>query len=72
MASYMAKVYANLIRNGKKKIEEVPEKIRAEVEELLNAQTAALFIIEKGGRHHGSHLCDPDCKGEENIRASPG
>ena len=36
MASYMAKVYANLIRNGKK-IEEVPEKIRAEVEELLNA-----------------------------------
>lgn len=37
MACYMAKVYANLIRNGKKKIEEVPEKIRAEVEELLNA-----------------------------------
>ena len=49
MASYMAKVYANLIRNGKKKIEEVPEKIRAEVEELLNAQTAALFITEEGG-----------------------
>lgn len=37
MASYMAKVYANLIRNGKKKIEEVPEKIRAEVEALLDA-----------------------------------
>ena len=37
MASYMAKVYANLIRNGNKKNEEVPEKIRAEVEELLNA-----------------------------------
>lgn len=37
MASYMATVYADLIRKGKKKIEEVPEKIRAEVEELLNA-----------------------------------
>ena len=49
MASYMAKVYANLIRNGKKKIEEVPEKIRAEVEALLNAQAAALFITQEGG-----------------------
>lgn len=49
MASYMAKVYANLIRNGKKKIEEVPEKIRAEVEAILNAQAATLFITEEGG-----------------------
>ena len=37
MASYMATVYADLIRKRKKTIEEVPEKIRAEVEELLNA-----------------------------------
>ena len=37
MASYMAKVYANLIRTGKKKIEEVPQNLRAEVEALLNA-----------------------------------
>ena len=59
MASYMAKVYANLIRNGKKKIEEVPEKIRAEVEELLNAQTAALFITEEAGGDYGNHLCNP-------------
>ena len=58
MASYMAKVYANLIRNGKKKIEEVPEKIRAEVEELL---TAALFITEEGGGDYGNHLCNPYC-----------
>ena len=57
MASYMAKVYAN----RKKKIEEVPEKIRAEVEELLNAQTAALFITEEGGGDYGSHLCNPYC-----------
>lgn len=33
----MAKVYADLIRKGKKTIEEVPEKLRAEVEALLNA-----------------------------------
>lgn len=37
MASYMATVYADLVRKGKKTIEEVLEKIRAEVEALLNA-----------------------------------
>ena len=37
MASYMAKVYADLIRKGKKTIDDVPEKIRAEVEVLLDA-----------------------------------
>ncbi len=37
MASYMATVYADLIRKGKKTIDDVPEKIRAEVEALLNA-----------------------------------
>lgn len=33
----MAKVYADLIRKGLKTIEQVPEKLRAEVEGLLNA-----------------------------------
>lgn len=37
MASYMSIVYADLIRKGKKTIEDVPEKNRAEVEALLNA-----------------------------------
>ena len=37
MASYMAKVYAALVKNGKKTIEEVPEKIRREVLEILEA-----------------------------------
>lgn len=37
MASYMATVYADLIRKGKKTIEEVPEKLRAEVEAIINA-----------------------------------
>ena len=59
MASYMATVYADLIRKGKKKIEEVPEKIRVEVEALLNAQVAALFITEEGGGDYGNHLCNP-------------
>lgn len=36
MASYMATVYADLIRKGKKTINEVPEKIKAEVEAILN------------------------------------
>ena len=33
----MAKVYANLIKNGLKTIDDVPEKWRAEVEALLEA-----------------------------------
>lgn len=31
----MAKVYADLIRKGKKALDDVPEKLRAEVEALL-------------------------------------
>lgn len=33
----MEQVYADLIQKGKKTIEEVPEKLRAEVEAILNA-----------------------------------
>ena len=32
----MAKVYADLIRKGLKTIDDVPEKLKAEVMELLN------------------------------------
>lgn len=31
----MAKVYANLVRKGLKKVEDVPEGLRARVEEIL-------------------------------------
>ena len=34
----MAKIYAELIRKGIKTLEEVPEKIRAEVQELLESE----------------------------------
>lgn len=33
----MAKVYADLIRKGLKTLEQVPERIRAEVEAILKA-----------------------------------
>ena len=33
----MARVYADLIRKGMKTIDQVPEKLRAEVEAILNA-----------------------------------
>jgi hypothetical protein len=36
MASAMVKVYTNLIKRGLKTLDDVPEKIRAEVEEELN------------------------------------
>lgn len=34
----MAKIYAELIKKGLKTLEEVPKKIRAEVEKLLNTE----------------------------------
>lgn len=34
----MAKIYVELIRKGIKTLEEVPEKIRAEVKELLESE----------------------------------
>jgi len=37
----MAKIYAELIRKGLKIIEEVPEKIRAEVQAVLDAESNA-------------------------------
>lgn len=37
----MAKVYADLIKKGFKIIEEVPEKIRAEVQAVLDDSNAA-------------------------------
>ena len=37
MTSYMANVYAALVKSGSKTIKEVPEKIRSEVQEILAA-----------------------------------
>lgn len=34
-SNYMVKVYADLIRKGKKTIEEVPDQLRAAVREIL-------------------------------------
>ena len=34
----MAKVYADLIKKGLKTLDDVPEKIRAQVEEILNQE----------------------------------
>ena len=33
--SYMAKVYADLIRKGKKTLEDVPEKLKDEVQQIM-------------------------------------
>ena len=38
MASAMVKVYTNLIKRGLKTLEDVPEKLRAEVEEELRGE----------------------------------
>ena len=36
----MIKVYVNLIKKGVKSIEDVPEKIKLEVQAVLNSQSA--------------------------------
>ena len=35
----MARVYANLIKKGLKKLEDVPENLRAEVEKILQEES---------------------------------
>ena len=37
----MVKVYANLVRNGRRTLEEVPERYRAEVAEMLGGEVAS-------------------------------
>ena len=50
----MAKIYAELIRKGLKIIKEVPEKLRAEVQAILdaesNAQTTIIFLWKGNGK----------------------
>lgn len=36
--SYMAKVYANLVRKGEKILGDVPEKLRDEVQQLITGE----------------------------------
>lgn len=36
--SYMAKVYANLVRKGEKTLGDVPEKLRDEVQQLITGE----------------------------------
>ena len=54
----MAKVYADLIRKGLKTIDDVPEKLKAAVMELLNDQDIKLY--ERGERDYGYYLCNAD------------
>lgn len=37
--SYMAKIYADLVRKGEKTIDQVPEKLMVEVQQLLNQES---------------------------------
>lgn len=38
MAIYIVKVYADLVEKGKKSMEEVPENLRAEVQQILDSR----------------------------------
>ena len=56
----MAQVYADLIRKGFKTLEQVPDKLKAEVEALLHGQVDTVVIFQKGGRGDGGYLCNAD------------
>lgn len=47
----MAKIYATLIRKGLKTLEDVPERLREAVRELLEND-------QKGGIFYGNDLCN--------------
>lgn len=47
MSSAMVKVYVNLVKRGMKKLEDVPEKLRAEVEAELNPVEEEVEVEEK-------------------------
>lgn len=36
--SYLAKIYAELIKKGKKTIDEVPEKLKEEIENIIGKE----------------------------------
>lgn len=49
-SNYMVKVYADLIRKGKKTIEEVPDQLRAAVREILeNSKNGAEGLWQVSG-----------------------
>ena len=48
-SNYMVKVYADLIRKGKKTIEEVPDPLQAAVREILENSTAGSFRAVASG-----------------------
>ena len=72
----MAKIYTALIQKGLKTIDDVPARIRAEVEALLAEQdheqgpsVAAGYSDGKGEKRYGYRVRDPYHQGQENAGA---
>ena len=63
----MAQVYANLIKKGLKRIEDVPEQLRAEVEAILNDQKLVNYFVQKGSEYYGNDLCELDYQRSKNL-----
>lgn len=60
----MVKVYADLIRKGLKTIDEVPERIKAEVQALLDSDPIAqiyIIFLQKGCERYGCYLRNFNC-----------
>ena len=70
----MAKIYANLIRKGLKTIDDVPERLKAEVEAILaeesNAQLYLKMDFQMGGERHGSSIRNTYYQGQKDICTS--
>lgn len=69
----MAKVYYELIIKGLKTIDDVPEKLKEQVQELLDSdsndnQNFTIYSTShERGERNGCNLCNFDCQGKENI-----
>lgn len=64
----MAKVYADLIRKGLKTIDDVPDKLKDDVQAILDADVQVHYkLVQKEGGRNGSYLCNTYHQGQEDF-----
>ena len=64
----MAQVYADLIKKGLKTIDDVPAKLKDDVQKILDADVQEnQKLVQKGGGKHGSCICNTYHQRQENF-----
>lgn len=64
----MAQVYADLIKKGLKTIDDVPAKLKDDVQKILDADVQEnQKLVQKGGGNHGSCICNFNHQRQEDF-----